>query len=232
MQLTADLLANSPAYTNPLKQRELLLRSLRIPVIENLGATRDTHDAIDFTDNDIRVLGNFPRMTKLETLLLARNKITYIQPNLSELLPNLRDLILTSNGLNSLSDLVPLARFERLTHLSLVDNPVCISAAKHYRLFVIWLVPSLKVLDFQKIKDVERTNARKLFGQSIEEPSQLAKDIMGESSSTAVPAASKKNMARLLSDEERARLRDELKRASTLDEISRIQEALKTGYLG
>ncbi|KAK1327900.1 hypothetical protein QTO34_012809 [Cnephaeus nilssonii] len=33
----------------------------KIPVIENLGATLDQFDAIDFSDNEIRKLDGFPR---------------------------------------------------------------------------------------------------------------------------------------------------------------------------
>jgi Leucine-rich repeat (LRR) protein len=85
---------------------------------------KQPQDAIDFTDNDIQQLGNFPLSERLKTLLLARNRVSTIQPTLANSIPNLQVLALASNNLSELSDLDPLAKFQRLTHLSLLDNPV------------------------------------------------------------------------------------------------------------
>ena len=81
-------------------------------------------DAIDFVDNDIQVLGNFPLSPRIQTLLLARNRVSSIQPTLSHSIPNLTNLQLDSNNLRELADLDPLGPFPRLTHLVLRDNPV------------------------------------------------------------------------------------------------------------
>jgi hypothetical protein len=86
--------------------------------------TQQPHDAIDLTDNDIQVLGNFPLSPRVRTLLLARNRIAAVQPSLPAAVPNLRNLVLAGNSLGELGDLDVLARFARLTHLVLVDNPV------------------------------------------------------------------------------------------------------------
>ncbi|PHH75358.1 hypothetical protein CDD80_2455 [Ophiocordyceps camponoti-rufipedis] len=123
MRLTADLIQNSLSYLNPLKERELDLRGQRIPTIENLAAA-GPHDCIDFTDNDIQVLGNFPLSPRITTLLMARNRISSIQPNLSRSLPNLANLVLSNNNLTELADLEALSGFSQLTHLALLDNPV------------------------------------------------------------------------------------------------------------
>jgi U2 small nuclear ribonucleoprotein A' len=95
----------------------------RIPNIENLGAA-GPQDAIDFTDNDIQVLGNFPLSPRIRTLLLARNRISVIQPACPTSIPSLRNLVLAGNQLGELADLDVLGKWERLTHLVLVDNPV------------------------------------------------------------------------------------------------------------
>ena len=60
----------------------------------------------------------------MRTLLLARNRISAIQPTLPNAIPGLRNLVLTSNNLGELADLDVLGRFPRLTHLVLLDNPV------------------------------------------------------------------------------------------------------------
>lgn len=81
-------------------------------------------DAIDLTDNDLSSLGNFPFFPRLRTLLLARNRINHIQPTLATSLPNLTVLVLTSNNMSELADLEPLRNLTKLTHLTLLENPV------------------------------------------------------------------------------------------------------------
>ena len=90
----------------------------------DLNAFQQPHDAIDFTDNDIQILGNFPLSPRLRTLLLARNRISGIQPTLANSIPNLTTLVLASNNFAELSDLDTLGNIRNLTHLILVDNPV------------------------------------------------------------------------------------------------------------
>lgn len=53
----------------------LHLTGYKIPVIENLGATLDQFDAIDFSDNEIRKLDGFPLLRRLKTLLVNNNRI-------------------------------------------------------------------------------------------------------------------------------------------------------------
>ena len=81
-------------------------------------------DAIDFTDNDISVLTNFPQSPRLQTLLCARNRIQRIEKNVTKSVPALSTLVLTQNSVSELADLEVLRGFEKLTFLSLVDNPV------------------------------------------------------------------------------------------------------------
>ena len=76
------------------------------------------------TDNDIQVLGNFPLSPRITTLLLARNRVASIQPSLANAIPNLTNLVLSSNSLAELADVDVLGAFPRLTHLVLAENPV------------------------------------------------------------------------------------------------------------
>src|SRR5688500_5361340 len=82
------------------------------------------NDAIDFTDNDIVHLANFPLFPRLRTLFLAQNRVQNIQANLSQVIPNLTTPVLTRNRIAQLSDLDPLAGFKNLVYLSLLGNPV------------------------------------------------------------------------------------------------------------
>ena len=50
----------------------------KIPVIENLGATLDQFDAIDFSDNDIRKLDGFPYLSRLQTLHFNNNRVWFV----------------------------------------------------------------------------------------------------------------------------------------------------------
>ncbi|KAH9908643.1 L domain-like protein [Xylariomycetidae sp. FL2044] len=242
MRLTAELLHNSPSWLNALKERELELRGHRIPAIENLGVA-GPQDAIDFVDNDIQVLGNFPLSPRIQTLLLARNRVSAIQPTLASSIPNLTNLQLESNNLAELADLDPLGTFPRLTHLVLRDNPV--TKKENYRYWVLWRCPAVRFLDYQKVKLAERQQAEELFG-TAEAPTELASKIMGikskmtfgdassagqangvaSSSSSGLPT----RMSRLkLTEKEKKRLQDMIKRATSLDEITRLETMLREG---
>lgn len=69
-------------------------------------------------------------------------------------MPNLTTLILTSNNLAELGDLAPLKECQKLTFLSLLDNPV--TRKDNYRLYVIFSMPRLRFLDFRRVKDAVR----------------------------------------------------------------------------
>ncbi|KAI0022308.1 leucine-rich repeat-domain-containing protein [Xylariomycetidae sp. FL0641] len=240
MRLTVELLQNSPSWLNALKERELDLRGHRIPAIENLGVA-GPQDAIDFVDNDIQILSNFPLSPRIQTLLLARNRVSSIQPTLANSIPNLTNLQLESNNLTELADLDPLGSFPRLTHLVLRDNPV--TKKEHYRYWVLWRCSAVRFLDYAKVKDAERQRARELFGESAAEPTELASRIMGVKSktfdaSTAAPANGAaggglaNRMSRIkLTDKERKRLQDMIKKATSLDEITRLETMLREGRM-
>jgi U2 small nuclear ribonucleoprotein A' len=95
----------------------------KIPTIENLGVA-GPQDAIDFTDNDITTVSNFPFSPRLNTLLCARNRIQNVDKRIAEQLPNLQSLVLTNNHVKELADLEGLTGCGALTHLSLLENPV------------------------------------------------------------------------------------------------------------
>ncbi|BFZ59619.1 U2 snRNP complex subunit [Saitoella coloradoensis] len=235
MKLTPDLLANAPTYINPVKDRELNLRGKKIPEIVNLGVTKDQNDAIDFVDNDIRRLDGFPRMPHLSTLLLARNRISTISASIHESLPNLKTLILTSNSIAELADLNALSGLKKLTVLSIMDNPV--SRKDHYRSWIIWRCPSVRILDFQRVKDKERARAKGLFSTASGEPTPLAASIMGvksrvfEVGGSDVTGGEKAAAPLRLTEEERKRIEEAIKSASSLEEVTRLERALREGRI-
>jgi U2 small nuclear ribonucleoprotein A' len=190
------------------------------------------HDAIDFTDNDIQVLGHIPLSPRITTLLLARNRVATIHPTLVTAVPNLTNLVLASNNLTELADLDLLGQFPRLTHLVLADNPV--AKKEHYRSWIVWRCPTVRFLDYVKVKEAERERSRELFG-SQEEPSALAQEIMG-TKSTAMDISARQKLApstigsRIkLTEDEKKRLKERINKATNLNEILALEKELKEG---
>jgi U2 small nuclear ribonucleoprotein A' len=126
MRLSAEILQTAEARTNPLNERELILRSLAIPTIEHLSVTRDAYDTIDFSNNHISKLENFPKLPRLSALHLGGNGVESVDgKNLRKNLPGLKMLILTGcavKGWNVLGELG--VGCPKLEVLSLVGNPV------------------------------------------------------------------------------------------------------------
>jgi len=57
-----------------------LVSGYKIPVIENLGATLDQFDTIDFSDNDLRKLEGFPLLPRIKSLHFNNNRIWCVMP--------------------------------------------------------------------------------------------------------------------------------------------------------
>lgn len=99
-------------------------------------------------------------MRRLSTIFACNNYISKIG-RLGENLQGVTTLVLTNNKIQDLAEIDNVATLTRLEHLSLLDNPVMI--IPNYRNYVIYKIPSLKSLDFQKIQKNERVNATKYF---------------------------------------------------------------------
>ncbi|KAI0803151.1 L domain-like protein [Irpex lacteus] len=238
MKLTPELIAAVPSTLNPIKERQLDLRGYTIPAIENLGITKDTHDCIDLTDNSILVLGNIPLLRRLRTLLLANNRISHISPSLHLSVPNLSTLILTNNNIGELGDLEPLKDVKGLKYLSLLGNPV--REKKWYREWLAYRIPSLRVLDFQRIRDKERQAGKSLFLTADNLPTQLATTLsttVSTHSKTAVttdepkPVVTPGKAGRLMSKEDAQRVKEAIAKATSVEEIRRLERSLKEGFL-
>jgi hypothetical protein len=116
---------------------------------------------IDFSDNDIKKIDNFPKMTRLTSLLFHNNSISRIHPTIGSYLPNLSSLMLNNNKLNYFYEIEHLSSFLKLSILSLLENPVAFKP--YYREYTIYIIPHLKVLDFQKISNSERSSIKNFF---------------------------------------------------------------------
>ena len=132
MRLSAELIGSAEQRTNPLDEREIILRGLAIPAIEHLAVTRDAFDTIDLTDNRLSRVDNIPRLNRLSNLLLAGNLIETIDTaNMARNVPNVRYIDLSYNRVSSLYEVSNLGKScPNLEILSLHGNAVqrkCIS---------------------------------------------------------------------------------------------------------
>lgn len=126
MRISAELLGLAEQRPNAVGERELVLRGMAIPAIEHLAATRDAFDAIDFTDNRISRLENFPRLQRLSHLMFSGNVIeSFDVKNIATNAPNLQHLELSHNHISSLREVANIGKAcPKLESLSLVGNPV------------------------------------------------------------------------------------------------------------
>lgn len=123
MRLSAELIQSSEQRTNPLEERELVLRGLGISVLEHMGAARDDFDVWDFSRNRIIALENFPTVKRLSTILCGSNAIETI--NLKSSLPNLLHLELSDNRVANLAQVKSIGQScPKLQTLNLDGNPV------------------------------------------------------------------------------------------------------------
>lgn len=231
VRLTADLIWKSPHFFNALKERELDLRGNKIPVIENLGATEDQFDTIDLSDNEIVKLENLPYLNRLGTLIINNNRITRINPNIGEYLPKLHTLVLTNNRLVNLVEIDPLASLQKLQYLSLLDNNI--TKKPNYRLYVIYKLKSLRVLDFKKVKNKERLEAKTLFAsKEVEEETRKVspkKFVPAEDTEMAEEQKTPKVVAP--TQDQINAIKAAIVNSQTLEEVARLEQALKSGQL-
>lgn len=229
VKLTPELINQSMQYINPCRDRELDLRGYKIPQIENMGATLDQFDTIDLSDNDLRKLDGFPHLPRLKCLLLNNNRIVRISDKLHEFVENLDSVILTGNNLQELGDVEPLCHLPKLESLSLLMNPV--STKPHYREYVTFKFPHLRLLDFRKIKLKDRKAAQEFFKskrgkevlKEIAKKTKLALSNSSQIDSVAkVPGASSADIQRI---------REAIKRAGSLQEVERLTRMLQSGQI-
>ena len=126
MRLSAELIGSCEQRTNPLGEREIILRGLAIPAIEHLGATLDSFDSMDLSENRLSRLDNFPRLGRLSSLLVSSNLIESLDAtNLHKNVPALKFLELGYNQISSLLELSNLGKAcTKLEQLNLTGNPV------------------------------------------------------------------------------------------------------------
>lgn len=255
MKITPSVVANASNVINPEGKLALVLRDLGILYIENLEPCSDVYSTIDLTNNDITDLSNIPSDGIIETILLANNNISSIGDLQSKIdldespssasskqdkaiesstvkRSSLLSLLLINNNISAFSELAKLRQFGNLETLFLIGNPI--SEQHHYRPFLVWLLPKLRVLDGEKVKAADKSAASELFGSSWAERTPAIDALLHQKTIAATVSKETRLMTtavKKLSAEEKKQLVEDLKLALSMDEIHRLSRAMKNGYV-
>lgn len=106
---------------------------------------------------------------------------------------------------------------------------------------MIWSMPSLRFLDYQRVRDIERTQAKELFG-TPDQPTELAAKIRGVKSKkfdagattngrAATGGGGGRSFRAVLSETEKKRVQQMLQNAKSMAEIDRIEKDLAEGRI-
>jgi U2 small nuclear ribonucleoprotein A' len=197
---------------------------------------QDQYDVIDFSDNDIKKLDNFPLMSRLNALMLSNNAVTRVTAQLGEQLPRLEVLILSNNKISHLYEIDNIAGLKKIQTLSLMDNPVAFQS--HYRAYVIHKIPQLKTLDFAKITKKEKEETKLLFSSpagktflsNIQQGRALYMSSLEQKKSASQggnqgSATAKTTLS--LTEEQRKQVKEAIEQASTKEDIDLIEYQLR-----
>ncbi|TIB03416.1 hypothetical protein E3P94_00742 [Wallemia ichthyophaga] len=243
VQITSELLASTPIRISPIEpSHELNLSGLKIPSIENLGATKDQLSTILLSHNLIHSIPLLPRLLNLNSLILSHNLIQSISPSISKSTPRLSSLIADHNRLQ-LVELNSLANHPGLTFLDLRFNPA--TESPRYRLWLVYILPKLRVLDYERVSDKERSLAKDTFETDDGRPTAAALEITSLKSAsddhtqhdnTFIPGGQQhqhqhEHKGRLLTPQDRENIRKSIIEASSADEVARLERMLRDGFI-
>ena len=163
VKLTSEVISHGYQYMNVSKEYELSLRGFKIMAIQNLSATNDQFACINLIDNSISEINILPQLKRLKTLMLSNNRISKVEKDFAINCPFLTNLVLINNKISDFEQIDNIATCQSLEKLYLLDNVV--TKLKNYRLYVIYKLPKLRILDFQKVTKKEREEAIKKFSR-------------------------------------------------------------------
>lgn len=136
-------------------------------IIEKIDGLQELKNLtwLDLSFNNIEFMEGLDALTKLRDLTLYNNRISNID-NIDPL-EMLHVFSIGNNNLENLDNLKYLRRFKDLNTLNLSGNPIC--KFEQYNDFTIAHLPSLIYLDYRLIDGTKRSDAIKMFPDSIEE---------------------------------------------------------------
>jgi U2 small nuclear ribonucleoprotein A' len=231
MRISKELLDKCKQSLNAVNEYEINLSNKYIMELNNLTITNNYYESIDLSNNNLVELPKLPKLSKLQTLNLSNNKIDTIEAGFSENVPNLKNLILTNNLIISLKEINNISSTYSLLRLSLSDNPVTKNPL--YRSYTIFKIPSLKVLDFQKVSLNEKKQAKKFFSKLCEEDveaviKELNNKIKFEEEVEGVNKDLIKSMKNSLQNiENKRKLIEKIKKTSNLNDLQLLEKNFK-----
>ncbi|XP_069121130.1 centriolin-like isoform X3 [Argopecten irradians] len=131
----------------------------RVEKVEKLIKLRE----LNLAYNNINKIEGLENLANLQMLNLTGNNIEHIPIWLGKRLKALRVLHLGKNNLQSMSELAKLKPLPDLLELTVAENPLC--QIPHCRLYLIFHLRTLQVLDSQPVTEEERRHARDRFEQ-------------------------------------------------------------------
>ncbi|CAH8621148.1 unnamed protein product [Schistosoma margrebowiei] len=138
---------------------ELNLDNSKSVDIEGLTDEYSSLEVLSMMNVGLQSLAGLPCLTSLKNLELSNNLIS---GGLDALLkcPNIEQLNLSSNKIESMDVLIPLAKLSELKSLDLGNCPV--TATENYRKKAFAMIPSLKYLD-----GLDENNEEEVFGNDF-----------------------------------------------------------------
>jgi len=139
---------------------------------------------IDLTETNIRNFDNLRFFTKVETVILDKNGLSDLST--CPALPTLHTLWVNNNNISDLPAFFDdvSKKFPALQYLSMMRNPGCpglmdivnpdLEAIRLYRLYVLYRVPQLLVLDWENVTKEEREEARRRGQYAIKRKSSTS----------------------------------------------------------
>ena len=142
--------------------------------------------------------------------------------------------------LRDLASLTPLFGLRKLEFLTL--SSTALSQLPNYRTWIIHNLPSLRWLDYSKVKESERQSARSLYVNGEGSPTELAQSMGAQSVHIEAPAQQQANgktfevpgtekKGKGLTEEQKMRVRKAIEKAGTLEEIQRLKRMLQDGFI-
>jgi len=145
---------------------------------------------------------------------------------------------LTNNKVTALHEVANIGNaWTQLEFLTFIGNPVV--RRQHYRLYAIVKIPTLRILDFVKVKEKERNRAKRLAisaaGAALEEDVKLEyqeseKDlVIGTNALNNSTTCMREVFEKTFTNEQQLYIKDMITNASSLEEIESIEKSVKEG---
>ncbi|XP_012940958.1 centriolin [Aplysia californica] len=133
---------------------------------------------LNMAGNMLTRIEGLENLTALQSLNVSDNQIEHIPLWLAKKLRALRTFRVARNNINSLSEVSKLKPLPDLIQLDVAGNPL--TELPHSRLYIVFHLRTVEILDGQSVGDSERSQAQDRF--ALDEVEQLEKKLEQEES--------------------------------------------------